>query len=86
MLPQPATSYRSKYRHGSSASSGSISTSFLSSGAGLSVSSASQSLLDRLRTRARLTNLAVGLILGLLSFSLLVNLNFYLLNEETADG
>src|SRR3954451_16959986 len=80
MLPQPATAYRSKYRHGGTPSSGSFSTSFLSSG--LAVSSRPHSVLDRLRTRARLTNLAVCLIVVLFSFSLLESLNFYLVRDD----
>lgn len=80
MLPQPVTTYRPKSRQ--SAHSNGFSSSLLSAGPGIALSSASYSLMDRMRGRARLTNLAVALILTALSLSLLINLNVYLLSHD----
>jgi len=64
MLPIPSTAYRTRPRN---------SQSYFVSGP----SALPNSVFERLRTRARLTNLAVGLILSLLGFSLIVNLRYY---------
>lgn len=56
---------------------------FISGAGGLSVfASSGQSLNERLRTRARLTNLAVGLILLLLGLSLFTNVAYWLAEPD----
>lgn len=64
MLPIPSTAYRTRPRN---------SQSYFVSGP----SALPNSIFERLRTRARLTNLAVGLIVSLLGFSVIVNLRYY---------
>ena len=64
MLPVPSTAYRSKPRG---------SQSYFVSGP----STLPSSVFERLRTRARLTNLAVGLILSALGFSVILNLRHW---------
>ena len=64
MLPIPSTAYRSKPRG---------SQSYFVSGP----STLPKSIFERLRTRARLTNLAVGLILSTLSLSVFLNLRHW---------
>jgi hypothetical protein len=64
MLPVPSTAYRSKPRG---------SQSYFVSGP----STLPSSVFESLRTRARLTNLAVGLILSALGFSVILNLRHW---------